>query len=217
MSVSFQLEIDIIADVTCPWCYIGKKKLERALFGVTTANPEICWLPYQLHPQITAAGLDYRELLIDKYGEEAYQEIMDNVKHTGRLNGIDFHLELIKVRPNTTDSHRLIYWAGEANLQSSMIEALFEAFFCNGRDIGDLETLVSIASERGMDESTVRQRLESDEDRQRVETQSRKNAESGIGGVPFFLFNRQYSLSGAQPVGAFRQVISRLDEENAPD
>lgn len=140
--------------------------------------------------------------------------MIENVEQAGRLSGIEFQLDKISIRPNTTNSHRLIYWAKKANLQSSVVEALYEAFFCKGLDIGNRNTLATIANECGMDGPAVLLRLESDEDRELIINESLENGKSGIGGVPFFIFNEKYTLSGAQAVEVFREVLTKLNEEN---
>jgi predicted DsbA family dithiol-disulfide isomerase len=213
------MQIDIVSDTVCPWCFIGKRRLERAL----ELKPEIAfnvhWRPYRLDPTVPKQGMDRKAYMRLKFGEgPEIAERGEVIRALGEEEGIAFNFSLIARTPNTTDSHRLIRWAGTAGVQNTIVEALFSAYFEDGRDIGDPATLEWIAVQAGMDGDLVRELLSQDADREHVEREDALAHKMGIQGVPAFIFANKYLVSGAQEPEAILSVIEKVaDEAEQPE
>ena len=198
------MQIDIISDVVCPWCFIGKRNLERALETWRADHHDealvVRWHPFQLNPQLPPGGVPRREYLEMKFGgPERAKEIYARVVAAGKRAGIDFAFDSIAVQPNTIDAHRLLNLAGERGSQDAMSEALFSRYFLEGADLSNRDTLADIAQSAGLDRDQTIEYLASDADRELIEEQDRRARSIGVEGVPFFIFNQQVALSGAQP------------------
>jgi predicted DsbA family dithiol-disulfide isomerase len=196
------LAIDVVSDVVCPWCYIGKRKLEAALSELARAEPELSvklrWHPFQLNPDLPPEGIPRAEYLEAKFGGKARAaEIYARVRAVGEEVGIAFDFDRIARQPNTLDAHRLIAWAQQRGDAGRLVERLFHAYFIEGRFIGDRDELVSVAVATGLPESAARGMLDSDGLRTEVEAEGREAQEAGIAGVPFFIFNGRTAVSGA--------------------
>ena len=171
------MQIDIISDTICPWCFIGKRRFERALSMRPQSTLEIRWLPFQLNPTMPSDGMDRRQYLAAKFGgAERAERQYDRLRETGREEGIDFAFENIKSTPNTINSHRLIYFAQNTGKQEAIVEALFQAYFLDGEDLGDIDVLTKIATAAGLDRAAVARYLVSDQDRSNVVKLDEKNA-----------------------------------------
>lgn len=204
------LQINVVSDVMCPWCYIGKRNLEAALETVADVDTEIVWRPYQLDPTLPKSGKDRAEYLNTKFGgEERAREIYSRVNDAGTQVGIPFAFKDIKVSPNTLDAHRLILWAGgqSAELQDAVVERLFKAYFLEGKHIGDDTVLREIAEDAGMDGKLVEQLLQGDSDAERIKQEISQAQQMGITGVPCFIIDNKYAVMGAQPAEALAQAI----------
>jgi len=204
------MQIDIISDVVCPWCYVAKRQLERALAQRPALQPEIRWFPYQLHPEAPAEGYPYREAIERKYGRQMIDSMFARITAAGAAVGLELHLDRIARGANTLDAHRLIEWAREAGLEDAMVEALFRAYFRDGRNVGDTETLAEIAGEVGLDATAVRARLAGPESRDTILNRIRFSRDQGVTGVPFFSFDGKLPLSGAQGEETFLRVLDRV-------
>lgn len=205
--------IDVVSDVVCPWCYVGKRRLETAI-AKAGGDVEIHWRPFQLDPTIPPTGLDRRESMIGKFGSaEKIDAIHQRLAETGRAVGIDFDFEAIRRSPNTLDAHRLIRWAASDDRQGSVVEALFHAYFVAGRDIGDARELVRIGGACGMDEALVHRLLASSSDVTEVRDEIATAARLGVSGVPFFIFAGRYAVPGAQDPAVLAAAIARAREE----
>ena len=205
-------QIDVISDVVCPWCFIGKRNLERALETWRENHPDetpvVRWHPFQLNPQLPDSGVPRKQYLENKFGgPERAKEIYARVTAAGKRAGIDFAFDAIEVQPNTIDAHRLLHHAGEQGKQDAMAEVIFRRYFVEGADLSDKETLADIAQQAGMDRAEVAAYLASDTDRELIEEQDRRARAIGVEGVPFFIFNQRLALSGAQPPEAFLEVF----------
>ncbi|MFT6559588.1 DsbA family oxidoreductase [Sneathiella sp.] len=208
------MKIDIVSDTVCPWCLIGKRKLEAALAERPDLDVEITWHPFQLHPDMPKEGADRTEFITQKFGSiERAKELYENVRQAGAAVGLDFQFGKVKRSPNTLNSHRLIRWAETAGLQNEVVEILFRKFFMEGADLGDDQVLIDAASEAGMDVEIVKNLLESDADVELVSQEDARAREMGISGVPFFIFDNKYALSGAQDPATFIQVIEQIETE----
>lgn len=212
------MQIDVISDTVCPWCFIGKRRLARAMEMRPEVEFEVLWRPYQLDPKVPREGVDRAAYMKAKFGEGPRVSAMgDALKAEGLREGISFAFDKIERRPNTLDSHRLIRWAGTAGLQDTVVERLFAAYFLEGRDIGDPAVLEFLAADVGMDSIEVADLLSSDTDLAAVERETRLAGEMGITGVPTFIFANKYVLSGAREAEVLVQVIDKaLDAEDEP-
>lgn len=214
------LEIDVVSDVVCPWCFIGKRHLESALAAWRREHPdeepEVRWHPFQLNPQLPARGMPRAEYVATKFGgAERARTIYARVADAGARAGIRFAFDKIEVQPNTLDAHRLLHRAGAADRQNAMAEALFQAYFLEGADLTDTGTLAEIAVRAGFDRGEIGAYLAGDEDRALVEDQDRRARSGGVEGVPFFIFNQRYAVSGAQPPEVLLDVMEKVRQELA--
>lgn len=208
------MKIDIISDTVCPWCLIGKRKLETALAQRPGLDVDITWHPFQLHPDMPPGGADRKEFTASKFGSvERAREIYANIQSAGETLDLAFEFGKIKRSPNTLDSHRLLRWSESTGLQDKLVEVLFRKFFMDGQDLGDQQVLLDAAEEVGMDKVLVTELLESDKDKELVLKEEARAREMGVTGVPFFVFNDKYALSGAQDPSAFLQVFDQIAQE----
>jgi predicted DsbA family dithiol-disulfide isomerase len=198
------LSIDIISDLVCPWCFIGKRRLEAALALYRAQHPErpepvVRWWPYQLNPDLPAEGIDRSDYLEQKFGPASVAQIYARVAAVGREAGIPFAFDRMVRQPNTLAAHCLVALAGLYGVQDAMQEALFRAYFIAGADLTREETLVAIALDAGLQETAVRECLAGTEAREQTAREDARARELGVEGVPFFIFNHKVSVSGAQP------------------
>jgi predicted DsbA family dithiol-disulfide isomerase len=204
------MRIDIVSDAICPWCYIGKRRFERALAQLPADAFEVGWRPFQLNPDMPREGMDRQEYLRLKFGEKGGGKTYTAVEEAGRAEGIPFNFAAIKRTPSTLDSHRLIRFAERIGRQDEIVEAVFRAYFIDGMNIGDQETLVSLAAALGIEEQPVRGYLASNEDEDQVRAEDDFARKIGINGVPCFIIDRKYAISGAQPPEAFIGAFAEL-------
>lgn len=201
------LTVDVVSDVVCPWCFIGKRRLERATSasGVPLA---IRWRPFQLDPTIPPGGRDRHAYLTAKFGsEERIRKLHADIESVGASEGIAFAFDRIAVSPNTLDAHRLIRWAAETDRQDAVVEALFQAYFLEGRDIGVHRELALVAESCGMDSGAIAAALASPKDRETVADEIAEAQRIGVTGVPTFILDGRFGLVGAQPAGRLVAAI----------
>lgn len=204
------MQIDIVSDTVCPWCFIGKRRIDRALAMRPDVNAQVFWRPYRLDPTIPREGVDRRAYLKAKFGDSPRTAAMgDAIRSEGAGEGIDFAFDKIAKTPNTLDSHRLIRWAAGAGVQDRVVEHLFKAYFIDGRDIGDAGVLTDIAAEAGMDPVLVGDLLSKDADLAAVEREAGMASEMGISGVPTFIFDSRFMISGAREPEILAKIIDR--------
>lgn len=207
------MQIDVVSDTVCPWCFIGKRRLARALEMRPEVAFDVQWRPYQLDPNIPRDGVDRASYMKAKFGDGPRVAAMsESLKAEGLREGISFAFEKIDRRPNTLDSHRLIRWAASAGIQDTVVERLFAAYFLEGRDIGDPGVLEFLAADVGMDSIEVAALLAEDTDRAAVEREATLAGEMGITGVPTFIFASKYVISGAREAEVLVQVIDKALE-----
>jgi predicted DsbA family dithiol-disulfide isomerase len=207
------ITLDIYSDVVCPWCYIGLKHLEAARELVPDGiKLDIIWRAYQLDPSTPDQGRDYQTHLAAKFGgREQMNAKFDHVRETGRRAGIMFDFGAIKIAPNTLNAHRLIHHvAGDAALQNAVVKRLFQAFFEDGQNIGDISTLAGLAGECGLNAAEIERTLQSDQHRLEVKTEITQGARMGISGVPCFIFEQRYAVSGAQAAETLANAIGQI-------
>ncbi|CCD84816.1 conserved protein of unknown function [Bradyrhizobium sp. ORS 285] len=214
------LIIDVVSDVVCPWCYIGKHRIEEALKLVPDVPVELNYRPFFLNPWVPREGISREQYLTTKFGSvEAYKGIAGRVVAAAEEEGLSYRPDKVARQPNTTDCHRLIHWAGQIGKAPEMKQRLMELYFRDGGDLTDTEVLVQAAADCGLDADVVRKMLASEEDVARVSAQAQEAAEKGISGVPTYVFAQKYAVSGAQDpqmlARAIRQVSAEVNAEAA--
>ena len=219
------IQIDIFSDPICPWCYIGATYLERALAawhaaqiaeGVQQGEVALRWHPFQLNPDMPPEGMDRRAYLEAKFGGQAGAlKVYGEIARRAEDAGIPIDFAAIKRTPSTLDAHRLIHWAGLEGRQTPLAEALFAAYFTQGRDIGDHATLADIAADLGMDRALVARLLDSDADMADIRASDAEAREMGMTGVPTFIVAKKYVLSGAQPTDMWQRLLADLVAQGA--
>ena len=212
------MKIDIISDVVCPWCYIGKKNLEAAMAQRPDIDFEVQWFPYQLHPEAPLEGYNYIETIEGKYGKARIQMMFAQITQAANASGIRMNLEGIERGANTLKAHRLLHLAFQeegANRQNALSEALFQAYFCDNQDVGDTETLVTLADQIGMAKEKVSTYLNSDDGTDDVQKLIAFSRQQGISSVPSFSLDGQFILSGGQQSDVFLAAINRLDGKDS--
>lgn len=209
------VNIDVVSDVMCPWCYIGKRRLEQALETLGDIETDIRWRPFQLDATLPPEGKDRREYLETKFGgPERAKEIYGRIESAGKAEGLYFNFQAIEVSPNTLDAHRLIRWASNEGeeIQNKVVEILFHRFFMEGAHIGKHEVLIEIANEAGMDGNIVADLLASDKDRDAVVQEIHTAQSMGVTGVPCFIIDNKYAVTGAQEAAHIAQAIRQAAE-----
>lgn len=212
------ISIDVVSDVVCPWCYIGLKRLNAAMAEASEVPVDVRWRPYQLDATIPPEGRDRKQYMLAKFGsEERLNEIFARVSEAGRSAGIDFALDAIQVSPNTLDAHRLIRWAGsgENNLQTEVKKRLMQAYFEEGRNIGDRAVLVDIAREAGMDAAVVEALLPTEADIAETRAEIETAQQMGVTGVPCYLLEGRYAVMGAQDPSVLADAIRQVSAAKA--
>ncbi|MET3854752.1 DsbA family oxidoreductase [Rhizobium sp. OAE497] len=218
-----RITIDVVSDVVCPWCYLGKARLELAIAEVQDeVGVDINWRPYRLNPDYPPEGVDQKKSLEEKLGgaervAQAHQMLTD----FGKEVGINFNFEAIKIGPNTLDAHRLIHWAmiEDRDKADKVVNGLFKANFEEGRNVGDHAVLLDVAEKAGLDRAVTASLLSSDADKVLVVEEIESARKMGVNGVPFFIFDQQYAVSGAQTpdilAGALRDIAKAKAEARA--
>lgn len=208
------LTIEIYSDVVCPWCYVGKRRLERALSDLKDrAQAQIIWRPFQLNPTMPKEGMDRTTYLKAKFGSlDAFRQMEEHLLAAGAAEHIPFAFEKITRTPNTLMAHRLIWYAEQEGRQDAIVESLFRGYFTEGADIGSVPVLSQLASRAGLDAVAVESFLHSGEGAAEVGAEEAVGHRLGIRGVPYFVLNGSISISGAQPPDIFLSAFQRLEE-----
>lgn len=201
--------IHIVSDTICPWCYIGKRRLEKALTLLDNVSVSVHWRPYLLDKTIPEGGMDRQTYLTRKFGAERAKQVYERIGLAGEAEGIAFGFERIAKTPNTIDSHRVLHWAEASGVQNALAERLFQLYFIEGGDIGDHAILADAAAACGMDRAVIAARLASDDARSHVLKDIAEANEIGIDGVPCFVFNGHIYLPGAQPPEVLADTIRK--------
>ena len=208
------MKIDVISDTVCPWCYIGKRRLERALSLRPQLSFDVRWRPFQLDPTTPPEGVDRKSYIERKFGSsEKIKPIHTALLKAGEDEGIPFAFEKITRTPNTINSHRLIRWSHSMGVQDAVVELLFRRYFIDGADIGQVSTLIQIGADAGMDAELVEELMNSDADRENVEREDSLARKIGIEGVPTYLIGGKSLVSGAQDAEMLVRVIDRVAAE----
>jgi len=210
------ITVDVVSDVCCPWCYLGKRRLDQAIERLDGVDVVVTWRPFQLDPTIPPGGVDRKRYMQSKFGDGGrIDEIHARLAELGAIEGIDYDFEAIKIAPNSLNAHRLLRWAAEAWVQTPMKERLLALYWTEGADIGDLDVLADAAAAVGLDRSVIRKRLEGDEDRDTVTAEIASFQRMGVRGVPTFILEQKYAVSGAQDIAVLVDALRDVAEEKA--
>ena len=205
------IELDIFSDTVCPWCYIGKKRLENALNKYKNLKIKQTWRPFQLNPGMPPDGMDRQEYLISKFGSsDAAKTIYENIYEEGIKEGINFNFDLIEVTPNSFNSHRLLALAYNANMQEKVLDDLFESYFLHGKDIGDPNILLQIAIKHNIDAEEFKSYLSDQENIEPLANEEIQAKKMGINSIPTFIVNKQIVINGAQTSENFELIFEKL-------
>ncbi|NRB18596.1 MAG: DsbA family oxidoreductase [Rhodobacteraceae bacterium] len=208
------VKLDIISDPICPWCYIGKTNLDKALAQIPDHPFTIEWHPFQLNPDMPVEGMDRRAYLEGKFGgKQAAVKAYAPVVAAAQKAGLTINYEAIKRTPNTLDAHRLIHWAGIESKQTEAVDALFHAYFVDGRDIGSAEVLGDIADSIGMDAAMVQKLLATDNDTDDIKSRDAHSRQMGVSSVPTFIVDNKHAVPGAQPPELWLKVMGEIIDQ----
>jgi predicted DsbA family dithiol-disulfide isomerase len=211
------LAIDIISDVVCPWCFIGKRRIEAALELYRARRPDapaVTWHPFQLNPDMPAEGIDRDVYVKNKFGADRAGQIYGRITAIGKQVGIPFDFTKVTRQPNTLAAHSLVALAIDSGQQDAMVEALFRAFFLEGRDLTSPDALAEVAVGAGLDAGDVKAFLASEKARAHIEAEDKRAREIGVEGVPFFIFNKRIAVSGAQEPGVLLEAMLEAEKES---
>jgi predicted DsbA family dithiol-disulfide isomerase len=212
------VRIDVVSDVVCPWCFIGKHRLEQALALIPEIPVEVHWRPYFLNDWIPREGISREEYLTTKFGSrQRYRSIAQRVTAAAAAEGLVYASDKMKRQPNTLDCHRLIRWAEGAGKAAEMKQKLMDFYFTQGADLTERETLVKAAADIGLDGDDARALLASDEGVAQVEQEAREAKDAGIEGVPCFIFGGKFAVSGAQASEYLAKAIERIAQGEAAE
>ncbi|WP_412073752.1 DsbA family oxidoreductase [Tritonibacter mobilis] len=205
------VKLDILSDPICPWCYIGKTHLDRALVDAPDHPFVVEWHPFQLNPDMPEGGMDRRTYLETKFGGKdnavkVYAQIADHAREAG----VEINFEAMQRTPNTINAHRLIHWAGLEAKQSAIVDSLFQAYFVDGKDIGDTKVLADLAENVGMERAVVEKLLEGDSDIEEIRSRDAHSRKMGVNSVPTFIIANQHVVPGAQQPELWAQVIADI-------
>lgn len=210
------IQLDVFSDPICPWCWIGKTNLDRALESRPDHPFAVEWHPFQLNPDMAREGVDRRAYLEAKFGgKDRAVQVYARVAEAAQAAGLEIDFERMERTPNTLDAHRLIHWAGLEGRQHAMVGRLFRAYFREGADIGDADTLVRLAGEAGLDGAMTARLLATDADRDDLAARDAHARSRGVSAVPTFLIDNRFVVQGAQPVQVWQQIIDDITAQIA--
>ncbi len=211
------IKLDIISDPICPWCYIGKARLNQALEAAPDQPFEIEWRPFQLNPDMPADGMDRREYLEHKFGKERAVSFYMQIAEAAEASGLSVAFDKIKRTPNTLDAHRMIRWARPEGCQTPLVNSLFRRYFADGEDISKHDVLIDAAHEVGMDTDLAKRLLATDNDLDEIREEDKSFRAMGVQGVPCFVIAGKYVVNGAQDAQLWTQVIADIQQKEAED
>ena len=204
------IDIDVVSDVICPWCFLGKRRLDKAISQISDIQVEVNWRPFFLDPTIPKEGMSRRAYMEGKFGAERLKTIHDSLLAAGKQDGVPYQIDKITRSPNTLDAHRLIRWSHPSGRQSDVAERLFMAYWNAGLDVGDRAVLLKIAGDAGLDASDIAKKFDDGTDSDAVVAEVTQATRMGVNGVPCFILGRRQGLMGAQPAEALVDAIRTL-------
>lgn len=210
-----KITVEVVSDVVCPWCYIGKRRLEKAIEELKGEYEfDVSYLPFELNPNMPKEGRNQKEYLIEKFGgEDRYNQLTNNVAAVAAEEGLHFDYSQQKYSPNTRDAHRLIWLAKQEGVQAEVKEALLNAYFEKGIDLTKNENLIDVVESAGLNRDKATALLSSDEGLAEVKLQEQVSSQRGVSGVPFYIVNGKYGISGAQPASSFVSAFKDISEK----
>lgn len=213
--------IDIVSDIVCPWCWLGKQYLDEAVRNTPEIKVQINWHPFMLDPNVPPEGVPYKDYMRKKFGgaeqfggsdqgeTDRFKSIRAHLETAAKAAGIAFDFNNISIRPNTLKAHQLMKWAAGQNIAHTASEALFKAFFVDGKDIGNTQTLTPIAEAIGMDGTLVQELLNEGRDVDSIQSELTYFQQLGISSVPTFIYNGQFAVQGGQPASVHQQALQK--------
>ncbi|MCF4165081.1 DsbA family oxidoreductase [Zavarzinia compransoris] len=204
------ISIEIVSDAVCPWCWIGKRRLDRAMAALPDIAVERLWRPFMLNPDMPAEGMPRDDYLTAKFGAEKLPRLYEPLKAIGQEEDLPFDFAAIETMPSSLNAHRLTRWAHSAGVQADLVEILFRRYFAEGENIGDDASLLAAADEVGMDMEIVGQLLAGDADVERIRREDALARQIGISGVPTFIIQGKWALVGAQPAEQWAEILTRV-------
>jgi predicted DsbA family dithiol-disulfide isomerase len=204
-----KVSIDVVSDVICPWCFLGKRRLDKALAALPDVEVEVTYRPFFLDASLPAEGMDRHSYMLNKFGAERLKTIHDPLIAAGKEDGVPYAFDKITRTPNSLNAHRLSRWALVSGVQRTVMEALFMAYWSWGQDISNIDVLKTIASVNGLHGDDIANLLATDADKSEVLEEAQTAQNIGVTGVPTFIFNRKYGAAGAQPVAALVEMIRK--------
>jgi len=208
-----KLSIDMISDVVCPWCFLGKRHLDTAIAALPDITFDVTFRPFFLDPTIPAEGLDRHTYMLNKFGAEKLKTIHDPLIAAGKQVGIDYAFDQITRAPSSMNAHRLVRWSHFIGSQRQVMEALFTAYWSWGKDVSDIEVLKTIAIVNGLNGPEIAEELATDRDKKEVLEEAQMVQQIGVQGVPTFVVNRKYGMTGAQPVASMIEMFKQIAAE----
>ena len=209
--------IDVVSDVICPWCFLGKRRLDAALARLDDLDVFVRWRPFMLDPTIPPEGLDRQDYMFAKFGPERLKTIHDPLIQAGEELGVPYNFDAITRTPNTLDAHRLIRWSHTVERQHETAERLFLAYWCEGQDVSDRDVLAKCAGDVGINAAQIRELLDSEQDVAETKAEIQHASNIGVTGVPTFILAQSYALVGAQSPEVMADAIGRVAREMAEE
>ena len=202
------IKVDIISDAVCPWCFIGKKRLEKSIDNFKSIEFDINWYPFQLNPEMPQEGVDRNLYLSSKFGgNQRANDVYNQIKKAGLSSGINFEFKKIDIMPNSLYAHILIEYSKEFNIQNKISDELFKSFFIDGKNIGDTDVLDKIAKNNNLKNFNIKNLISKTDIALKVKNSDIESRSKGISGVPFFIINDIYAVSGAQESEVFDKIF----------
>jgi len=205
------IKIDVISDTICPWCYIGKRNFDKALSLVPDVKVKFIYSTFQLNPDFPKEGINKREYISRKFNEDHHSSMKERIKSEALKSGISIISNKLDIIPNTFNSHKLIFWSKEYDFHTEVVENLFKAYFEKSKDISNIDTLLEIAKESGLDKEIIRKNFLENKDNENVIEEERKNRENGVMGVPTYVINDGITLTGSQPVDSLVKLLKHIN------
>jgi len=212
-----QIEIEVVSDIVCPWCYIGKRRLEKALDQLKDQyDVKLNFSPFELNPDMPVEGTNQKEYLLSKFGsEQRYQQLIGTVTNVAKEEGLAFDYDLQTISPNTREVHRILWFAGQEGIQPAIEEAFMKAYFEDGIDLSRKENRILVGIEAGLDRNKLVSFINSDKGMLEVVAAENINKQRGISGVPFYIINNTHGVSGAQSSETFLKILIEIGQESS--
>ena len=207
------IKIDVISDTICPWCFIGKRNFEKAISQVPGIEVKFSYSTFQLNPNFPKEGVDKKEYVSRKFNNDHYSNMKERIKDEAIKSGISISNNTLTIIPNTFNSHKLILWSKEYDCHTEIVENLFKAYFEDSKDISNVDILLEIAENSGMDKRIIKQKFLDDLDNEIIIEEERKNRENGVMGVPTYIINDGITLTGSQPVDSLVRLLEHINSD----